>query len=101
MTDKEIEALAKSFAEEKCPDSNYNKNTFNHQFEDRMNFQAGFERVVTWLSDRFDIVAKDKVREAISNIRDAYDNGDNDMVDAYLEELDLLFQQTLKSEENE
>lgn len=89
MTDKEkIASIAKAYSEYLDPDDKVNRTMIEVD-------SIGF---VEWLREKFEIVSKEKVREAISNIRDAYDNGDNDMVDAYLEELESLFP-TLKSEE--
>ncbi len=90
MTDKEkIASIAKAYAEHLDSDDKANRTMIEVDC-------IGFAE---WLKEEFEIVAKDKVREAISNIRDAYNNGDNDMVDAYLEELESLFPQILKSEE--
>ncbi len=54
-------------------------------------FEKDIYGALKWLSDRYEIVSKERLREAICNIRDAYANGDNDMVEAYLEELENLF----------
>ncbi len=55
--------------------------------------------LLEYILEKYDIVDKENVRETIGNIRDAYDNGDNDMVDVYLGELESLFSITPKSEE--
>ncbi len=106
MTQTELEAIASEYAESNIPngvDENYSRSIIYSDGE-------MFGRFLRWLSERYEIVSKEKVREEYDHAkrtRDLYMSAtcintmENRAIDysiGRMKELTTLFPQTLKSE---
>ncbi len=90
MTEKEIETLAREYVAD--------------VYDGDTDFQPEAECMLKWLSERYEIVEKEKIREEYAEIETKLHREDNpigfyDRYNAQLDLLESLFPQTLKTEE--